>query len=257
MLDIIKVHPEIKAFIRFCEEQDSRFSNTYLESLVELYAKEYPGGYINSLFHSFNYLDIVDRAVEECSWSIADHWDVVTEIAEEIGNTDASEGFDNYRINHCIEEVYKRSSIEIRALAVPGYESDLVESLQNEVKLVVTGTLGLSGSLEDMVITVDHSIGFLLDDKKWQSPYFPDTLHGWLSLASDEESVFVPDISYSANGGWAQKCSTSSWGLERLERQMQGDIGKQVRIEVTTLVKAALKNEAIQRLNEIQGEVSQ
>ena len=254
MLDIIKVHPEIKKFIRFCEGQDSRFSNTYLESLVELYAKEYPGGYINSLFHSFNYGDIIFRAVEDYSWNIADHWDVVTEIAEEIGEADANEGVDNYRVNQCIEKVYKRSSLEIRALAVSGYESDLVESLQNEVKLVITGTWGLNGSLEDMVIAVDHSISFLLDDKKWQSPYFSDTLRGWLSLASGEESSSSSDIYYFVGGGWVHDFPTDLRGLMYLGGLMQVDIGKQVRIEVVTPVKAALKTEAIQRLTAIQGD---
>jgi len=252
MLDIIKVHPEIKEFIKFCEKQDSRLSNVYLEALAELYAKEHPGGYINSLFRSFNYLDIIDHAGETYCWEIADHWDVVEAIAEEIGDTDADQGFDNYRINHCIEEVYKRSSIEVRALAAPGCDHELVNGLQNEVKLVVTGTLGLDCSLEDMEIAVDHSICFLLDDKEWREPSFFNTLHGWLSLTSNNEDY--SSIFYSVGGGWGQGCSTTEWGLMRLGQQMQGNIGKQVRITVITPVKATLKNEAIQRLTATQGD---
>jgi len=127
------------------------------------------------------------------------------------------------------------------------------------VKLVVTGTLGLNGSLEDMVIAVDHSIGFLLDDKKWQSSYFSDTLSGWLSLASDKESSSSSGFSsiyYSFGGDLVHYSFTSTQGLLSLGGRMQADIGKQVRIEVITPVKAALKTEAIQRLTAIQGEVS-
>jgi len=252
MLDIIKVHPEIKKFVEFCAKEDSRLSKTYLEALVELYAKEHPGGYIDSLFCSFSYLDVVYVAADTYSWDIAECWDIVKAIAEEIGSMDADEEDNNCRVEDCIEKAYKQSSIDVRALAMPGCERNLVEILQNEVKLVITGTVGLDCSLEDMVIAVDHSICFLLDDKEWQSPSFFNTLHGWLSRTSNNEDY--SSIFYSIGGGWGHGYSPSEWGLMRLGEQMQGDIGKQVRITVITPVKATLKNEAIQRLTATQGD---